>query len=465
MSAGLLLLLVFIGAWLHSEYNREHENLTKELRLTATEVSSGIQDSIMQKIISEQLKVELKKNGSLNIRYREGPGPEDTVGALQFTFGKGFLTDTAFVKLDTAFISIIDSTFPKGPEGPPYHSAMFTDKEPQIPFATWADIGVKITTDVDDALASSELPSNYVVKERADSVPNEAILITLFTDLQNEKSYIAVFDDYQPYLLGKIGPQILFSFVLFLIIALSFASMYRGLKKQEKLNLLKNNFVDNMTHELKTPISTVSVALEAISDFGADKDPVRTKEYLDISRMELRRLSLLVDRVLKMSRMEGRPDGFSFKTVDLHEILMKINSTFGLQLQKSQSKLEITLEGGEFPVYGDKIHLTNVLYNLVDNSLKHNREGVNIKVRMAIEDKQVVIELRDDGRGIPREYKDKVFERFFRLPTGDVHNTKGHGLGLSYVKEVIDHHNGNIEIDSAEGQGVHITIKLPLNAV
>ena len=263
-----------------------------------------------------------------------------------------------------------------------------------------------------------------------------------------------------PYLLKQITQPILFSILLLGITILSFVLLYRNLLKQQRLAALKNEFISNITHELKTPIATVGVAIEALKNFNAIQDPERTKEYLDISSNELQRLSLLVDKVLKLSMFEKKEVELKYETFDLKGVVNEVVNSLKLQFEKNHARVAVTHEG-DLTLQGDRLHLLSVVFNLLDNAVKYSKEEPSIKIDMQGHDENVVLNVTDNGIGIPQEYKDKVFDKFFRIPPGDTHNAKGYGLGLSYVAQVIQKHNGTIAIESQPGIGTKFIITIP----
>lgn len=262
------------------------------------------------------------------------------------------------------------------------------------------------------------------------------------------------------YLIKKISLPILFSFLLLGITILSFTLLYRNLLKQQRLTALKNEFIGNITHELKTPVATVGVAIEALKNFNAMQDQQRTKEYLDISSLELQRLSLLVDKVLRLSMFENKGISLKFEKVDLKTIVDEVIASFKLQLEKNKAEVHVTTEGNT-TITGDKLHLMSVIFNLVDNALKYSREEPQITIDIKETNEEVVISIMDNGIGVPKEYREKIFDKFFRVPHGDTHDAKGYGLGLSYVAQVINGHNGNIHVDGEAGRGSVFVITLP----
>ncbi|OQP55017.1 hypothetical protein A4D02_01470 [Niastella koreensis] len=264
-----------------------------------------------------------------------------------------------------------------------------------------------------------------------------------------------------PVVLQKMWPQFLFSLMLVGLTALSFFLLLRSLIQQRKLTKIKNDFISNITHELKTPIATVSVAIEALRNFDALHDPERTREYLAISSNELQRLSFLVDKVLKLSMFEKHQVELKEEAVDLAVLVKEVVGSMKLQFEKYRAQINVQLQGYRFGITADRLHITSVLFNLLDNALKYSKENPSIHIELKDEAEQIFLLVTDNGIGIPVEYHKKIFDKFFRVPSGDTHNVKGYGLGLSYVSYVIQRHDGSIEVESQPGIGSRFIIKLP----
>jgi two-component system phosphate regulon sensor histidine kinase PhoR len=273
--------------------------------------------------------------------------------------------------------------------------------------------------------------------------------------------YSVILHDFRPILLKEITPQILFSTFLTLVTIAAFVMLYRNIRSQQKLMELKNDFISNMTHELKTPIATVSVALEALKNFNGIDNPKLTNEYLDIAQHELNRLTMLTDKVLKTSLFEDKGVDFISEPVDLEKIIKQVIASLQLVSEKQKGSIRFEKEGENFVVQGGAVHLTSVIYNLLDNALKYSPVTPSILVKLKDKEDQILISVQDQGLGIANEFQKKIFEKFFRVPSGDVHNIKGYGLGLSYVDSVIKSHKGKIDVESEQGKGSIFTITLP----
>ena len=298
--------------------------------------------------------------------------------------------------------------------------------------------------------------------------PGELKTGFLFVGLSNAYAYRASFDNPLPYILGKLRLPITVGVLLLAFTSLSLIFLYRNLVQQRQIAAIKNEFISNMTHELKTPLSTVTVAVEALRHFGALEDPAKTQEYLDISALELQRLSLLVDKVLKLSLFENKKIDLKPERIDVPELVAEVMASMKLSFEKAGAVVQLNCggegnpNGGEaFFVRADRMHLGSVISNLLDNALKYSRESPVVAVNVSRLGDVVLLTVADNGIGIPAAYREKIFEKFFRVPSGDVHNIKGYGLGLSYVLHIVTRHEGRIGVESKEGKGSTFTIQLP----
>lgn len=256
--------------------------------------------------------------------------------------------------------------------------------------------------------------------------------------------------------------ECLMGLFLLSVISAAFYYMLHHLKAQHQLVQMKNDFISNITHELRTPIFTVSAALEALDNFNGLDNPERTKEYLGISKNELNRLSILVEKVLKTSLFEQSALKISKEHFALEPLIQRIVNSFKLQLEKENATITVTNSSTHLQAYADKIHLTNVIYNLIDNALKYrSTRPPQINITLNDQQQQLQIIVSDNGIGISEEYKGQIFNKFFRVPTGDLHNVKGYGLGLNYTANIIELHGGTIVVNSQIDEGSTFTITLP----
>ena len=283
----------------------------------------------------------------------------------------------------------------------------------------------------------------------------------VFIGLSNAFAYRASFANPFGYILRKLRLPIGMSVLLLAFTTLSLIFLYRNLVQQRQIAAIKNEFISNMTHELKTPISTVTVAVEALRHFGALEDPQKTREYLDISALELQRLSLLVDKVLKLSLFESKQIELKPERIDLPALTAEVMASMRLPMEKAGAVVQLSCSGEGLFVRADRMHLGSVISNLLDNALKYSPDHPALTINLSREGEAVVLSVADNGIGIPSAYREKIFEKFFRVPSNDVHTIKGYGLGLSYVHHIVTRHEGRISVDSREGKGSTFIIQLP----
>lgn len=323
--------------------------------------------------------------------------------------------------------------------------------------------------DVDSAfktvLSNQKLSIPFTIKRQNAGVPDfpphmESNEVTIgFT---RPVKYTLELGNLFPFLVKRLSSPILFSIFLVGFTILSFVLLYRNLMQQKRLTTLKSDFISNITHELKTPIATVTVAIEALKNFNALNDPRRTSEYLDISSNELQRLSLLVDKVLKLSMFENKAIALNKEWVDARAIVEHVMESMKPQFEKCNASVQLDTDDRDFIIHADKLHLTSVVYNLVDNALKYSPVNPVINIKLIHHGHYIDLIVEDNGIGISSEYKEKIFEKFFRVPNNDKHNIKGYGLGLSYVSHIARSHSGFIEVKSEPGKGSSFTVKLPV---
>jgi two-component system, OmpR family, phosphate regulon sensor histidine kinase PhoR len=266
------------------------------------------------------------------------------------------------------------------------------------------------------------------------------------------------------FLLKNIMFLLLASAVLILLIITSFAYTITVIFKQKKISEIKNDLINNITHELKTPISTISLASQALQDPDLRKVESLQQKYLLIIRDENHRLGQLVENVLQSAVFDRGESRLKVKRVDLHQKIDKVLSSLDMQAQSKQIKINKNLHAGQPVAEVDDVMITNLIFNLMDNAMKYSAsKDPFVTISTWNEGDSIYIEVADNGIGISKDDQKRIFEKLYRVPTGNVHNVKGYGLGLSYVKSIVESHKGTIEVDSALGEGSRFTIRLPLN--
>jgi signal transduction histidine kinase len=244
---------------------------------------------------------------------------------------------------------------------------------------------------------------------------------------------------------------------MIVFVVFSYICLLRAIFRQKSLDEIKSDFVNNMTHELKTPISVAYAVTDALLNFGIIDDPEKRKEYLNVSKEQLMRLNGLVEQILTMSVEERKNLKLLPESLSVHDLFQQLEGQYLLNTQKNLA-FEIKVDPEGLSIDADKVHFQNVIGNLIENSIKYSGESVLIKLLAEEKDDHIVISIEDNGFGIPSASLSKIFDRFYRVPTGDIHQAKGYGLGLYYVKTILEKHGWTIKVDSREGKGTTFRI-------
>lgn len=263
------------------------------------------------------------------------------------------------------------------------------------------------------------------------------------------------------YLLKTMWMMLSTSVLLLIIIVWTFTFTIQTIFKQKKISEVKNDFISNMTHELKTPISTISLACEALSDKDMSNDEAVRSNYVGMINQENKRLGLLVESVLKSATWDKGDLKLKKEEIDLHEIIKEVSGNISIQVESKFGNIIQKLDAKKSIIIADRVHVTNMIYNLLDNANKYSPNTPEITVFTENHKAGIVFTVSDKGQGIKRENLNKIFEKFYRVPTGNVHNVKGFGLGLNYVKAIVNRHGGEITASSIYGKGTTFKIYLP----
>lgn len=269
------------------------------------------------------------------------------------------------------------------------------------------------------------------------------------------------FPNREAHLINQMGIWSFSSFVLLIVISF-FAYTLFIILKQKRLSEIQKDFINNMTHEFKTPISTIAVSTEVLKDPGIINYPERLYNYTSIIEKENTRLKQQVERVLQMARLDKEDIGLKKEAVDVHAIINDALKNFSHTLSEKGAEVKLDLGAGQSIVDADRLHLTNVFHNLIDNAVKYCDCNPFLEISTAVSNRDIVISVKDNGIGINPEHQKRVFQKFYRVPTGNVHDVKGFGLGLSYVKTIIEAHKGTIRLESELKKGCKFLITLPL---
>lgn len=262
------------------------------------------------------------------------------------------------------------------------------------------------------------------------------------------------------YVFEKMQWVLLASVLILIIVGCSFIYMLRTIFQQKKVAEIKNDFINNMTHEFKTPITTVALGIEAMKNFKVLDQPGRAMEYLEICEHEIKRVGEMVEKVLKISAFERSEVKLVLQSIDVILLIQQVIDNMQLQLKSKEIKLVFQHDEKELFIQADKTHLNSVIYNLIDNSIKYSGPSPIIEISCKKQANMTSIVVKDNGIGIDETYQGKVFDKFFRVPSGKLANVSGFGLGLSYAANIMKMHNGSITLNSKPGKGSVFTINL-----
>jgi two-component system phosphate regulon sensor histidine kinase PhoR len=262
-------------------------------------------------------------------------------------------------------------------------------------------------------------------------------------------------------LLSNMWIVVVFTVLMLITVAFFIYAMFVILR-QKQLSELQRDFINNMTHEFKTPISTINISTDVFLQNEKIKSDTRLNRYSGIIKEQTMRLNTQVEKVLQLAKIERDKIELNFEVIDLAELLQSISPSMELKIGEKNGSLHLNLETAYAPVRADRLHLTNILHNLVDNGVKYSKNAPQITIHLKTEGKYLKLSVQDNGIGIAKEHQKQVFNKFYRVPTGNVHNVKGFGLGLFYVKTICKEHNWKLTLSSELDKGTTIEIQMPL---
>jgi signal transduction histidine kinase len=294
--------------------------------------------------------------------------------------------------------------------------------------------------------------------------PETTVGIPVFLDNNGESNYTLYVDfpDRKKYLLSSILKMIMLSIVFTGVIVLAFSSAIHQLIKQRRISQIKTDFINNMTHEFKTPIATINLALDAIRNPKVIGDEDKVKRYLGMIKDENKRMHAQVENVLRISKLEKNELNISKERIKLHDLIEDALTHVELIVEDRKGYVKTHLDAAKSSVLANETHFTNVIVNILDNAIKYSDDAPKIDVHTENVGNSIILKIEDQGNGMTKQVAKRVFEKFYREHTGNVHNVKGHGLGLAYVKRIVDDHQGYVSVESEKGKGSTFIIKLPL---
>jgi two-component system phosphate regulon sensor histidine kinase PhoR len=291
----------------------------------------------------------------------------------------------------------------------------------------------------------------------------KAYAFTLFPDdLADKPDYLMIhFPAEKKFLLRQMAGLTAISFFLIIIIIISFTYTIFTIYRQKRLSEMKNDFINNMTHEFKTPISTISLACQALRDEDMDRSPELYDNYIGVIGEENQRLGTMAEKILQSAVLDKKQLELNKEAFDIHGVLRDVISKIGIQVRIKDGEIITDFRADSPVINADKVHITNLVNNLLDNANKYSPQKPIIKVSTANTGKGILIFIEDNGIGISKKNQKKIFDKLYRVPMGDIHDFKGFGLGLSYVKAIVEYHRGSIRLESELKKGTKFEVYLP----
>lgn len=315
-----------------------------------------------------------------------------------------------------------------------------------------------------------EMQSKNFILEYEDTINNQRSFIAIvpenandLEDLTHLENLVIVVPDYQKQVWDSLKWVIIGAGLFMLVIISAFVVTLKTLLNQKKLSEIKSDFINNMTHEFKTPLATISLAVDAIRNEKVLNNKEKLNYFSGIIKEENKRMNKHVETILQAALMEKQELQLNLVKLHAHTIIEKVQENYELQLKDKEGRFELLLNAKNDLIDADEVHFGNLISNLIDNAIKYSKENLVIRVTTHNTNKLLLISIEDNGIGMSKESVRRVFEKFYRAHTGNVHNVKGFGLGMSYVKSVIDVHKGNIRVDSNLGKGTTFILELPLS--
>ncbi|WP_325594561.1 HAMP domain-containing sensor histidine kinase [Puia sp.] len=314
-----------------------------------------------------------------------------------------------------------------------------------------------------------ELRSRNFLREILDTSNNFSVIMPLLAPENADASstlpdelLVVVVPDYKKTVLGEMQVMIAGAIFFTLVIIAAFYVTVNALVRQKKLSEIKNDFINNMTHEFKTPLATISLAVDALRNEKVVQDRTKSEYFTGIIKEENKRMNKQVETILQASLLDRQEQQLNRKSLHAHVIIQEALENFELQLEGKGGRSELQLNAKDDQIFADEVHFTNIITNLIDNAVKYSKENLFIKITTHSTPKNLVIRIEDNGIGMSKETQRRIFEKFYRAHTGNLHNVKGFGLGLSYVKTIVEAHEGRIKVDSTIGKGTSFTLEFPL---
>ncbi|MBP8792747.1 MAG: HAMP domain-containing histidine kinase [Lutibacter sp.] len=306
---------------------------------------------------------------------------------------------------------------------------------------------------------ATKVKSGYFKKETGKSY-----MVPMYTDSEGNSNYqlFVTFPEKKNFILSSMSKILVLSVFFIFIIILAFATALYQLIKQKQISEIKTDFINNMTHEFKTPIATINLALDAIKNPKIIDDKEKVLRYVKMIREENKRMNIQVENVLRISKLEKNQLEVTKEKVDLIDVVEDAITHVSLIIKDKGGYINTHFEAVDTDIFASQFHLTNVFVNMLDNAIKYSEDSPKIDIYTESTQKYIIIRIVDQGIGMSNTVQKNIFKKFYREERGNIHNVKGHGLGLSYVKKIIDIHQGSVNVESEKGHGSTFTVKIPL---
>jgi two-component system, OmpR family, phosphate regulon sensor histidine kinase PhoR len=390
------------------------------------------------------------------------------------TYQKKYKSRTVdnFLSMDLSFDFMNNATIAKKYKGNPHaiedkFKAAFKKEKLQKFSIEFLIISNIESININSYEIRSKYYSNYAADTSDTHLRKGMAIVSIENDLEENikprdfMSYII--PNFKTIVLKSLYPVILGSVLFTILILVAFWLTFRTMIKQKKLSEIKTDFINNMTHEFKTPIATIGLAVDMINNQKVQQNPEKITYFGNIIKQENKRMNKHVEIILQAAAMDKQEFELDKKVLNMHDIINKTLENFTLILQEKNATLNVNLLAKQDTCIGDATHIANMFNNLVDNAIKYSKDlGIDITVSTQSTNKHFIFKIEDKGIGMSRETLNRIFEKFYRAHTGNIHNVKGFGLGLSYVKKIVTAHNGHIRADSAQGKGSTFMLEFPL---
>ena len=440
MIFSLVLLGILEYLWLHNEYKNAYRNMEDKLTHVMFSSMRDVEDSLI-----------FSRLTSMPVASRKQPGDPVSFNVMVNT------RDSVMTINNCGFEGKFDKDSFKYKTRHPVRGMLLKEltADSSSTDTPLISIGRMVMSHIRLADSTGEYAGFQVISwQSGDTVISEVMSRPQY-DVLADKKIALINPQYKADIFHDILPHMSFALFMWVMVGAAFYYIWKNLRQQIQLNALRDEFVSNITHELKTPITTVGVALESLN-MSADLQTAHSRKYLEICRSELTRLSLLVERILT-----SRSPQLHYEKMDVRQVLDEVMDRMKVQFDNKHAEVAIDQEGEGFTINGDKAHMSGVFYNLLDNALKYSKDHPVINLHLVRTNGTVRFDIADNGIGIAPDFHDKIFEKLFRVPQHNKHDVKGHGLGLSYVADVIKQHHGKIGLVSEPGKGSTFTMTIP----